>query len=256
MWWRRPLCVARARRRRARDDRTGVARRRVWRGGSPTSSSGTGDAAARRLHGARRHPGLGPGVAADGRRPHGRGRHRRLPRAGARRARAAEAVTVAVIVAGLAPARRLRPPAATRRGPPGADGDGVRRRRRARGRDGVDLVNASPRPRSGAAVGAAVTLLLPVSRVADRRRALVERARRLRDVYALVGTELAPSGQPIRRRSGAARGRGGRRAGRGRRPISTSPSSRRHGAIGAGATAPRSTSSSHGRGGWRRPPRR
>ena len=42
----------------------------------------------------------------------------------------------------------------------------------------------------GAAVGAAVTLLLPVSRVADRRHALVERARRLRDVYAVVGTDL------------------------------------------------------------------
>jgi hypothetical protein len=43
----------------------------------------------------------------------------------------------------------------------------------------------------GAAVGAAVTLLLPVSRVADCRRLLVERARRVSGVYADVASGLA-----------------------------------------------------------------
>ncbi len=60
----------------------------------------------------------------------------------------------------------------------------------------------------GAAVGAAVTLLLPVSRVADRRHTLVERARRLHDVYALVGTDLgaawAPDRAAVWRRTGSA----------------------------------------------------
>ena len=43
----------------------------------------------------------------------------------------------------------------------------------------------------GAAIGAAVVLLLPVSRVADRRRALSARARRLAEVWSLVGAGLA-----------------------------------------------------------------
>ena len=43
----------------------------------------------------------------------------------------------------------------------------------------------------GAAIGAAVVLLLPVSRVADRRRALSAPARRLAEVWSLVGAGLA-----------------------------------------------------------------
>jgi Fusaric acid resistance protein-like len=61
----------------------------------------------------------------------------------------------------------------------------------------------------GAAIGAAVTLLLPISRVDDRRRALIERARRLHDVYALVGADLgaewtADRAATWRRRGGTA----------------------------------------------------